>query len=296
MMAALPEERYNVRDIFIDKQGSWHVRGVPTTPARALAQIDVVLSGLHGQAGDDGTLGRLIERAGIRYAGSSPMASALAFNKIRSREALLGAGLSMPRAVSFLRSAPFSAREMSQYVFRQFGPPYIVKPPAESASRGIRIADHFAALPETLADTLGGYGAAVVEEFIRGREATVGIIRGFRGETLYALPPVRVALPDGSRHIVHAHHLAGALRPIVPSDFSGDEKSRLAAAARAAHEVLGLGHFSRADFMVTPKRIFLLEVDPTPRLYPESPFVAALNAVGSSVREFLEHAIGLARA
>src|SRR3989338_464418 len=70
MMAALPEEQYETRDILIDKQGLWHLRGTPATPARALSQVDVVLNALHGGVGEEGTVQRILERAGVPYAGS----------------------------------------------------------------------------------------------------------------------------------------------------------------------------------------------------------------------------------
>src|SRR3989344_7944876 len=79
-LTSLPEERYLTRDILIDKSGLWHVRGVPSTPARALAQVDVILNALHGGVGEDGTVQRLLERSGTPYAGSRPLSSALALN------------------------------------------------------------------------------------------------------------------------------------------------------------------------------------------------------------------------
>ena len=74
MMAALPEDQYDTRDILIDKHGMWHSRGVPLDAPRALSQVDVVLNGLHGGIGEDGTVGRVLERAGVPYAGSVPHA------------------------------------------------------------------------------------------------------------------------------------------------------------------------------------------------------------------------------
>src|SRR3990167_6198182 len=101
MMAALPEDRFDTRDIFIDKRGLWHLRGQPVDAARALSQVDVVLNALHGGVGEDGTVQRILERAGMPYAGASPLAASLSLNKIRAREVLQRAGVRMPRAVSF---------------------------------------------------------------------------------------------------------------------------------------------------------------------------------------------------
>src|SRR3989338_321697 len=99
MLDALPAERYESRDIFIDKKGVWHLRGMPMSPVRALSQVDVVLNGLHGGVGEDGTVARLLDRVGVPYAGSRPLQSAMALNKIRSRDILERAGMRMPRCL-----------------------------------------------------------------------------------------------------------------------------------------------------------------------------------------------------
>ena len=99
MLAALPEDQFDTRDILVDKRGYWHLRGSPVDASRALSQIDVVLNALHGGVGEDGTVQRIFQRAGVPYAGSSPLPSALSLNKTRAREILQKAGILMPRAV-----------------------------------------------------------------------------------------------------------------------------------------------------------------------------------------------------
>ena len=303
MLAALPESQFDARDIFIDKRGYWHLRGAPVDAARALAQVDVVLNALHGGVGEDGTVQRILERAGVPYAGSRPQAAALSLNKIRAREALQQAGIRMPRAISFTLNNALSTGEMSHLVFSQFGPPYVVKPPQEGASMGIRFATTLLELPDLLGDVLDAYGAALVEEYIRGEEASVGIVEDFRGEELYVLPPAHVVLPLGARHLEFAHHQEGSLRHNVPSNFSHDQKQAIADLARAAHRALGLSHFSRADMILAPPyakdskgepHVYLLEVNAIPGLYPGASFPPMLESVGSSVPEFLQHAIRLA--
>src|SRR3989338_2322 len=93
IMAALPEDRYETRDILIDKQGLWPWRGPPATPARALSQVDVVLNALHGGVGEDGTVLRMLERAGVPYAGSRALSSGLSLNKIRPPQVLQEPGI-----------------------------------------------------------------------------------------------------------------------------------------------------------------------------------------------------------
>lgn len=295
MLAALPDEQYDVRDIFIDKRGYWHLRGTPVDAARALAQVDVVLNALHGGAGEDGTVQRILEQSGVPYVGSRALASGMALNKIRAREILQKAGVQMPRAVSFTVSNNLTTGEMARLVFEQFGPPYVVKPASEGAGTGIFVAASLVALPDLLGDVLDAYGAALVEEYVRGQEASVGIIENFRDEELYVLPPAHVILPEDMQFVHPRAHEESLLRHIVPSNFSHSEKRALADLARAAHRALGLSHFSRADIILTSRAPYLLEMNTVPGLYQGASLPLMLESVGSSVREFLEHGIHLAR-
>lgn len=295
MLAALPEEKYDTRDIFVDKGGTWHVRGQPATPARALAQIDVVLNALHGGVGEDGSVQRILDRAGTPYAGSRPVSAGLSLNKIRAREVLQRAGIKMPRAIAFSLENNLSTAEMAEAVFSQFGPPYVVKPPTDGSSRGIRLSNAIVNLADAIGDVIDAYGAVLIEEHVRGQEANVGIIERFRNEDLYALPPAQIILPPQMSFMQPHVHDEGLLRHLVPSHFSHDEKRALAEIARAAHKALGMNHFSRADIILTVRGPVLLEVDAVPALHGGSSFPHMLESVGSSVREFLEHAIALAR-
>jgi D-alanine-D-alanine ligase len=295
MLAALPDNTYDTRDIFIDKRGYWHLRGTPVDAARALAQVDVVINALHGGAGEDGTVQRILERSGVPYAGARGLPSGIALNKIRAREVLQKAGVRMPRAVSFSVRNDLTTGDMARLVFEQFGPPYVVKPASEGASTGILIATTLLDLPHVLGDVLDAYGAALVEEYVRGEEASVAVLEDFRGEELYAFPPAEVVLPENLAFMHPRAHEEALLRHIVPSNFSHSEKQALADLARAAHRALGLTHFSRADIILTSRAPYLLEVNTTPGLYPGASLPHMLESVGSSVREFLEHAIHLAR-
>jgi D-alanine-D-alanine ligase len=170
-----------------------------------------------------------------------------------------------------------------------------VKPSFEGASRGVLLAQSVLELPEAVAETLDQFGSAIVQEFIRGEDARVGVIEGFRGQELYALPPAHMLRPEGKRFIDSAARQEGLVRHVVPSNFSDEEKKLLEEAAKLAHKALGLSHYSRADFILARGKPYLLEVTGLPGLYEGAAFPQMLEAVGSSVSEFLEHAIALAR-
>ncbi len=292
---ALPEERYETRDILIDKKGYWHHRGAPSTPSRALSQVDVVLNALHGGVGEDGTVQRILEQSGIPYAGSRPMQSAIALNKILTRDVLANAGIRMPQGISFTLKDGMHTGEMAHGVHARFAPPYVVKPPNDGAAMGVRVVESFAELPDAIADVLDVYGSALVEEYVHGEEASVGIIDGFRNEDTYVLPPAHVK--HGARHLSREHHESGELTHHAPGGFTYMQKQSLMDVAKMAHRTLALSHFSRSDLMVNKRGVvYLLEINTNPGLYPGASFPTMLQAVGSNVTEYLEHVIGLARA
>ena len=295
IMATLPEEKYETRDILIDREGMWHLRGMPATPARALAQVDVVLNALHGGVGEDGTVQRMLDRAGVPYAGSRALSSGISLNKIRAREVLRNAEIPMPRAVSFSLQNSMSTDDMAEAVFSSFGPPYLVKPPAEGSSRGLRYASTIVALPDAIGDVLDEFGTALVEEYLRGAHVTIGVIEFFRDEPVYALPPTHIDLPEGALFYDPQVEEHARAKHIVPSRFSHEIKALIMELARKAHRALRLAHFSDADFIVTRRGPVLLEVNASPHLHEDAAFPRMLEAVGSSLREFLEHAIRLAR-
>lgn len=295
ILNALPEDSYETRDIFVDKQGTWHLHGTPATPARALSQLDVVLNAMHGGPGEDGTVGRIVERAGVAYVGSQPSATWLSQNKIRAREALTAAGIKMPQAVSFSLNDNLNTAQMAQQAFAKFAGPYVVKPALSGSSYGVRLVPTLHQLPDAIGDVLDEYGTALVEEYIQGREASVGVIENFRNEDLYVLPPAHVIWPEGAKHLDSQAHEEERVRYQSPSSFSFEEKAKLADMARAAHVALGMRHFSHANIKLTPNALYLLEVDAIPHLYEAASFPIMLESIGSNLPAFLDHVIQLAK-
>jgi D-alanine-D-alanine ligase len=295
VLNSLPEDRFDTRDILVDKGGMWHSRGIPSAPARALSQIDVVVNALHGGVGEDGTVQRILDSLSVPYVGSSAVSSGLSLNKIQSGLTMKKAGIRMPHAVSFSAGSSMPLSEMARLVFSQFSPPYLLKPPFGGASHGIVLVSTIIELPDAIADSLESYGAALIEEYVIGEEATVGVVDDFRDQGLYALPPAHVVYPEESPFLHFDHHAKGELKYMVPSDFSDIEKQALMDAARAAHRALGLSGYSRADFILTRRGPYLLEVNALPGLHEHAALPHMLESVGSSVGDLLEHSIGLAR-
>jgi len=297
VMNALSNDKYTVRDILIDRSGIWHIQGRPAEPARVLHGVDVVFNAMHGGIGEDGTIARIIGRAGVPFTGARPDASALSLNKAQARRRMSEAGIRMPRAVSFGMTDELTTGDLAKMVFQQFGPPYVVKPTSSNFSEGVLFVPTLNELPDAIGDTLDAYGNALAEEFVRGREVSVGVVDGFRGEDAYALPPAEIVCVDEGVLITSRAWREGMLRTTCPSEshHTVAHRSQLLDVAKKAHSTLGLSGYSTVDFIVTSRGPYLLEVDALPGLYDDAPFPAMLGAVGATLPEFVEHTLYRAR-
>lgn len=292
MIANLPESSYVVRDIYIDKQGTWHDRGRATTPERVLRQIDVALVGLHGDYGEDGKVQRLLELFGTPFAGADAFSSYLAMHKLMAKARVAEQGVVMP-AHEYIES-PSEVEQGVQNVIRRFHQPVVIKPVGWGSSIGVSITGGYAPVRDAV-DKLFAEGApsVLIEECIRGQEATVGVVEGLRGQGLYALPPVEITPPKDDFFSYEAKY-SGRTREICPGRFSRVMSEELQRLARVAHRALGLRHYSRSDFIVTPRAVYYLETNTLPGLTSESLMPRSLEAVGVSMSEFLTHLVNLA--
>lgn len=293
MLAHLPSERFSTRDIYIDKQGQWHDRGRLTTPERVLRQLDVALIGLHGEYGEDGEVQKLLERFGVPYAGADSFGSYLAMHKVMSKMHMREAGLLTP---DFRLAENESESEaIAQEVIRSFHQPVVVKPVGWGSSVGVSVVGGYAPVRAAIQNLFAlGAPSVLVEEYLRGREATVGVVEDLRGESLYALPAIEIITPEGDFFSYDAKY-SGATREVCPGNFSRVVAEELQRVARLAHRTLGLRHYSRSDFIVTPKGIYYLETNTLPGLTPESLMPKSLAAVGIPLPDFFAHLVSLAR-
>jgi len=292
MLASLPSERYTTYDIYIDKKGVWHDRGRATTPDRILRQIDVALIGLHGEYGEDGEVQKLLERFGVRYAGADSLGSYLSMHKLMSKIRAKEAGLQTPefRFIERAEDSEAAAHEIT----RAFHQPVVVKPIGWGSSVGVSIVGGYTAVLSAVKDLFAdGAPSVLVEEYIRGREATIGVVEGLRGESLYTLPSVEIVAPKNDFFSYKAKY-GGETREICPGNFSRVVTEELQRAARVIHRALELRHYSRSDFIVAPKGIYYLETNTLPGLTKDSLMPKSLEAIGVPLPDFLSHLVNLA--
>lgn len=288
----LPRDRYTVRDIYIDRQGIWHERGKPTDPSRALRTVDAVVIGLHGEFGEDGQVQRILETLKVPFAGADSLGSYLAMHKVLAKEKAKEIGLLTPRYHLVEEGTDVEAQLAE--VVRTFHQPVVVKPVKWGSSIGVSIVAGYAPLLKVTNELLeSGSGGVLIEELIKGTEATAGVVEGLRGEALYKLPPIEIVPPEKDFFSYEAKY-TGVTKEICPGRFKKDVSEELMRQAAAVHEALGLRHYSRTDFIISPKGIYYIETNTLPGLTPESLLPKALDAVGVTFSDFLDHLIGLA--
>ena len=294
VLAELNRDKYESRDIFIDRSGRWHNRGVEAAPQKALAGVDVAFNTIHGEYGEDGRLHLILDQLGIAYTGPGQLASTLSFNKQATREAVDKLGVKVP--LGLVVEVGHNIEETAREIFRAFPHPAVVKPVVGGSSVGVSIADSYHTLVAGIEKASRISPTILIEEYIKGREATVGVVDDFRGEKTYALMPVEIVPPKGRFFDYEVKYDGGTIER-VPGNFTDKEKSELEKLSTLVHRELGMKHYSRSDFIVSRRGIYFLEVNSAQAvgLTKESLLPKALAAVGTSMSQFLDHIVTLAR-
>ena len=229
----------------------------PDLHARLLEiKPDVVFNALHGRWGEDGCVQGLLEWMGIPYTHSGVLASALAMDKQRSKEAFRVAGLPIADSVIVPK-----ADVMADHVMAA---PYVVKPNNEGSSVGIYLVHEGANGPPKLADDMPDQ--VMVEQYVAGRELTVTVM-GDRALTVTEI------MTDGW-YDYDAKYKPGGSWHVLPADIPSEIFDLCMDYALRAHNVLGCRGVSRTDFRWDDSKgvagLFLLETNTQPGMTPTS--------------------------
>lgn len=243
----------------------------------ALRQTEVVFLALHGGPGEDGRVQSLLELLGIPYTGSGPLGSALAMDKELSKRLFQDAGVPTPRWVM----APVDAAAVE----RTLGFPAIVKPSKQGSTVGITVVHGPDGLERAVQVAYRFDDEVLIEEFIPGRELTVGIL----GER--ALPVVEI-LPKHDIYDYDCKYTKGMSEYRVPAPLSDEERASIQDLALRAHRSLKLRGFSRIDFRMSREgRFYCLEANSLPGLTQTSLLPKAALAAGIPFPELCEQIV-----
>lgn len=239
------------------------------------AAPDAVFISLHGRYGEDGSIQGLLEVLGIPYVGSGVLASAAAWDKVFSKRLFQATGLPTPRFVAADRRtweadrAAF-AREAAGLRF-----PLVVKPAEEGSSLGMSTVERPAELEAAVLASLTHGGRVLAEEFVAGKELTVGIV----GNDATALPPIEIR-PKSGRYDYQSKYTVGATEYLIPAEVPERAIREAQDLALAAHRALGCRGMSRVDLMLGAEGFEILEVNTIPGMTETSLLPKAAAAAG----------------
>mgnify|MGYP006263859961 CR=1 FL=1 len=224
--------------------------------------VDVAFNAIHGTFGEDGKLQAELESRGVPYTGARRKSSELAFDKILSKNAFVSEGVNTPDSEVVLSNQENCTPHL-------IGIPCVVKPPREGSSVGVHLVETPEKLSAAIADA-GRYSEDVmVEQLIRGKELTVGIV----GDEIF--PVVHIQPRSGFYDISNKYPWItgeGGTDYFCPADLSDEVTRAVQEQALKAHRSLGIEVYSRVDVLLreadnTP---FVLEVNTIPGMTESS--------------------------
>ncbi len=241
-------------------------------------KVEAAFIGLHGALGEDGSVQGLLEMMRIPYTGSGILASALAMNKLVSRQIFAQSGLPVPRYASF----PGRVEGGVAASMLPFPLPVVVKPCQEGSSVGVSIVSDPAGIPRASEEAFAYGGGILVEEYIRGREIQVGILDDAALGAIEIVPRVKFYSYEAKYTDGLADHFFPA--PIPPEDYRLSLDLGL-----KAHRILGCEGGTRVDFLYPePGKFFLLEVNTLPGMTPLSLLPEIARGAGIGFPELVE--------
>lgn len=306
---------HHLIDIVVDKKGRWHVGGIEKKPHESLRGVEAVFNAMHGEYGEDGKVQQLLEQLKVPYTGARALAAALSMNKEKTKEIYKKHGIKTPLHKTLSKPDTEGGLDFqAMLVFRNFVMPVIMKPLDRGSSVGVTIARDFESLKKSMKSLYEYSDKIMFEEYIQGKEATVGVVDGLRGQKHYSLFPVEIRLPrqqdlfdyklkygvspnpltPHEEQDLEASETILTAEKLCPGNFTPVESKMLQELAVKAHQVLDLRHYSRSDFILHPRRgIFALETNALPGLTKQSLLPQAMQTHGIEYKEFLLHVLGL---
>jgi D-alanine-D-alanine ligase len=276
---ALDKARYNIH------------RYDPETDLTRLSQdaqkIDIALIILHGPFGEDGTIQGFLDLLDIPYQGSGVLGSALAMNKIISKEIFKHHGLPTPAAMAFCKKDRIDAA----HCLETLGLPVVVKPGSGGSSIGMSLVKTHEDLQPALKKAFACDDVLLIESYLKGTELTVSVVGN---DELTALPVVEI-IPDKKYDFFEydAKYTAGETREICPARISDQLAKKAQEFSMTAHRALFCRGYSRTDMICRENEIYVLETNTIPGMTRTSLLPLAAKTAGISFTELLDRLIEL---
>jgi D-alanine-D-alanine ligase-like ATP-grasp enzyme len=256
--------KYQPVDIFVDRSGLWHLKGMPVTPEELVHKVDVVWNTSHP------SFSEIFRSLAIPHITTPAFALNLGKKREMLREHLKQIGINVPRSIVLpLYQKDFDgpkeayAKKKAMEIFEKFSSPWVVKSYTEEKNMAIHLAKTFPELVRAIEDGIAHGKSILVEEFVSGKASALHTLSDFRKDEVYVFPP---------------------------KDSAKEEKEKLVNLARELHKHLGVEHYLKADFVLHPRMgIYITEISFSPDLREGSHFDEVYRSVGAESHHIIEH-------
>lgn len=232
----------------------------------------------------------LLELLGIPYTGSGVLASALAMDKLRSRQIFEWHRIPVPAYFSVTSDTWRDRGQVNQQVTRHLGYPCVVKPNAQGSSIGVSLVRDAPALDSAVEAAFAHGPVVLIEEYVSGTEITCGILDDPKTRQPLALPLIEI-VPHAEFYTYHAKYATGGSDHVIPARVSEEVAHRAQALAIRAYQALGCEGMSRVDMIARDGDIVVLEVNTIPGMTPTSLLPEAARAAGIAFSELLDRLV-----
>lgn len=260
----------NIEAVFIDLQTSKkeEVKKIITS-----YNIDIVFIALHGKFGEDGELQSILDEMRITYTGSSSLASYYAMNKVISKKIFLEKGIPTP---------DFYVYTKGERIPEDIKYPLVIKPYFSGSSLGVSIVKKDEELENALKKAFSFQVKVIFEDYIEGRELTVGILEEQPLEVVEIIPQKKDYFD------FHTKYTDGEAEFIVPTDLEKRIYEEVKNIALKAHFALRCRDFSRVDIRLSKDNIpYVLEVNSIPGLTSHSLLPLCAKAKGLDFEDLI---------
>ena len=258
--------------------------------------VDLVFNALHGGDGEDGSMQEFLSNNNIRYTGSDAIASKNAMDKHIAKSLCLNNNILTPNWLYYKQVIGLAVLEVE--ILRFYDTDIVIKPSDEGSSIGLSVIENFdpqnKAKRKMLDDSISKcYEVSrniLIEEYIHGRELTVGIL----GNKI--LPIVEI-IPKNSYYDYECKYTKGKSNYIVPAkNISKDLEIDIYNKAMQIYELIGCRHYARIDFRLSKdNHPYFLEVNTLPGFTDTSLFPMAAKSIGISYKDLLLNIIDLSK-
>ena len=256
------------------------------------SSIEVAFLALHGKGCEDGTIQGVLEAFEFAYTGSGILASALAMNKVMTKQVLSTMNVPTP---DYIVVGPNQNLDLQcEEAANRLGLPLVLKPASEGSSIGVSIIWELPELKRIARKTQYEFGEIFFEQYIQGQEVTVGLLGA--KETLRALPVLELA-PKREFYDYEAKYTEGMTEFILPARLSDSLTEQVQGIALNTHQAIGCWGVSRVDMLVDADgQPYVMEINTLPGLTDLSDLPAQAGAAGISYDELIYEILASAQA